>query len=134
VTLRSADPLDAPVINPNYLSQPADVQAFVQVIETIRAIANTPAFSDLNEVEILPGAGADLEGFIRSQGSTLWHPAGTAKIGRDRLAVVDPQLRVHGVEGLRVVDASVMPTVTSGNTVAPCFMIGWKAADMILNG
>ena len=134
VTLRSADPLDAPVINPNYLSQPADVQAFVQVIETIRAIANTPAFSDLNEVEILPGAGADLEGFIRSQGSTLWHPAGTAKIGRDRLAVVDPQLRVYGVEGLRVVDASVMPTVTSGNTVAPCFMIGWKAADLILNG
>ena len=106
----------------------------MQVIETIRAIANTPAFSDLNEVEILPGAGADLEGFIRSQGSTLWHPAGTAKIGRDRLAVVDPQLRVYGVEGLRVVDASVMPTVTSGNTVAPCFMIGWKAADLILNG
>jgi choline dehydrogenase len=131
VTLRSADPLDAPVINPNYLSQPADVQAFVQVIETIRAIANTPAFSDLNEVEILPGADADLEGFIRSQSLTLWHPAGTAKMGRDAMAVVDPQLRVYGVEGLRVVDASVMPTVTSGNTVAACFMIGWRAAEMI---
>jgi choline dehydrogenase len=132
VTLRSADPLDPPVIDPNYLSQPADVQAFVQVIETIRAIANTPAFSDLNEVEILPGAGADLESFIRSQSSTLWHPAGTAKMGRDAMAVVDPQLRVYGVEGLRVVDASVMPTVTSGNTVAPTFMIGWRAAEMIL--
>ncbi len=124
VTLRSADPLAPPSINPNYLQQPADVEAFVKVIEVIRAIANTPAFSDLNEVEILPGAGADLEGFIRSQGSTLWHPAGTCKIGRDAMAVVDPQLRVYGVEGLRVADASVMPTVTSGNTVAACFMIG----------
>ncbi|MFZ2358655.1 MAG: GMC family oxidoreductase N-terminal domain-containing protein [Anaerolineae bacterium] len=132
VTLRSADPLDPPLIDPNYLSQPADVQAFVQVIETIRAIASTPAFSDLNEVEILPGADADLEVFIRSQSSTLWHPAGTAKMGRDDMAVVDPQLRVYGVEGLRVVDASVMPTVTSGNTVAPTFMIGWRAAEMIL--
>lgn len=132
VTLRSADPLAAPVIDPNYLQQPADLQAFVQVIETIRAIAQTPDFSDLNEVEILPGADADLETFIRSQSSTLWHPAGTAKMGRDAMAVVDPQLRVHGVEGLRVVDASVMPAVTSGNTVAPAFMIGWRAAEMIL--
>ena len=132
VKLRSADPLAAPFIDPKYLQQPADVQAFVKVIEVIRAIANTPAFSDLNEVEILPGAGADLEGFIRSQGSTLWHPAGTAKIGYDAMAVVDPQLRVYGVEGLRVADASVMPTVTSGNTVAACFMIGAKAAEMIL--
>jgi choline dehydrogenase len=132
VKLRSADPLDPPSIDPNYLQQPADVLAFVKVIEVIRAIANTPAFADLNEAEILPGAGADLEGFIRSQSSTLWHPAGTAKIGRDAMAVVDPQLRVYGVDGLRVVDASIMPTVTSGNTVAPCFMIGWKAADMIL--
>lgn len=132
VTLRSADPLAAPVIDPNYLQQPADVQAFVRVIETIRAIAQTPAFGDLNETEIAPGADADLEAFIRSQSSTLWHPAGTAKMGRDAMAVVDPLLRVHGIEGLRVVDASVMPTVTSGNTVAPAFMIGWRAAEMIL--
>ncbi|MBI2378043.1 MAG: GMC family oxidoreductase N-terminal domain-containing protein [Deltaproteobacteria bacterium] len=134
VGLRSADPVAPPRINPNYLQQPADVKAFVKVIETIRAIANTPAFRDLNEVEILPGPGAELESFIRSKSSTLWHPAGTAKIGHDALAVVDPQLRVHGVDGLRVADASVMPTVTSGNTVAPCFMIGAKAADMILGG
>ena len=133
VTLRSANPLDPPAIDPKYLQQPADVQAFIKVIEVIRAIANTPAFSELNEVEILPGAGADLEGFIRSQSSTLWHPAGTAKAGHDAMAVVDPQLRVYGVDGLRVVDASVMPTVTSGNTVAPCFMIGWKAAEMVLS-
>ena len=132
ITLRSANPLDPPSVNPNYLQQPADVQAFVKVIEVIRAIANTPAFSELNDAELVPGPGADLEGYIRANSSTLWHPAGTAKIGRDAMAVVDPQLRVYGVEGLRVVDASVMPTVTSGNTVAPAFMIGWKAADMIM--
>ncbi len=131
VTLRSANPLDPPVINPNYLQAPADVQAFVKVIETIRAFANTPAFHDLNETELAPGPDANLEEFIRTQSSTLWHPVGTAKMGRDALAVVDPQLRVYGVEGLRVVDASVMPTVTSGNTVAASFLIGWKAADLI---
>ena len=70
----------------------------------------------------------------RGRGSTLWHPAGTCKLGHDRAAVVDPQLRVRGVEGVRVADASVMPTVTSGNTVAACFMIGEKAGAMILNG
>jgi choline dehydrogenase len=132
VRLRSADPLDPPVVDPHYLHEAADVRAFQEVIATIRAIAATPAFGDLNEVEILPGADAELEPFIRSQSSTLWHPAGTARMGHDAMAVVDPQLRVHGVEGLRVVDASVMPTVTSGNTVAPAFMIGWRAADMIL--
>jgi choline dehydrogenase len=86
--------------------------------------------------EIVPGNvdAAGLEGFIRSQASTLWHPAGTCKMGQDEQAVVDPQLRVRGVEGLRVADASVMPTVTSGNTVAACFMIGAKAADLILAG
>jgi choline dehydrogenase len=132
VMLNSADPMDKPCINPGYLQQPGDVKAFVKVIEVIRAIASTPAFSDLNEVEILPGPGADLEGFIRSQSSTLWHPAGTCKMGQDAMAVVDPQLRVYGVEGLRVADASVMPTVTSGNTVAPTFMIGARAANFIL--
>jgi len=133
VTLRSSNPLDPPVINPNYLAQPADVQVFVQAIELIRELAAADSFSELNGGELAPGDG-DLEGFIRSQSSTLWHPAGTCKIGRDAQAVVDPQLRVYGVEGLRVADASVMPTVTSGNTVAACFMIGEKAADMILSG
>ena len=131
--LRSANPADAPVVNPNYLQAPADVAVFVRALEIIRSIAGTRAFSDLNGGELAPGPG-DPDGFIRSQASTLWHPAGTCKIGRDAKAVVDPELRVYGVEGLRVADASVMPTVTSGNTVATCFMIGEKAADTILNG
>ncbi|GAB2558228.1 GMC family oxidoreductase [Spirosoma aerophilum] len=131
VKLRSADPLDKPVINPNYLSDAADVAVFRKAIDLIRKISETAAFASLNGGELAPGPG-DPEGFIRSQGSTLWHPAGTCKIGKDSMAVVDPSLRVHGVSGLRVADASVMPTVTSGNTVAACFMIGEKAADLIL--
>lgn len=133
VRLRSANPLDAPSINPNYLHQDADVQVLVAAVKLAREIANTKAFAGLNGGEIVPGPDADLEAFIRAQSSTLWHPAGTCKIGYDARAVVDPSLRVYGVQGLRVADASVMPTVTSGNTVAPCFLIGEKAADMILS-
>ncbi len=132
VRLRSSNPLDAPVINPGYLTQPADVQVFLNAVRLIREIAKTNAFSEMNAGELVPGPDANLEDFIRSQSSTLWHPAGTCKMGQDPLAVVDPQLRVHGVEGLRVADASIMPTVTSGNTVAPCFMIGARAANFIL--
>ena len=131
VTLRSADPAAAPRINPNYLQQEADVQVFRSAMKLIREMAGTKAFAGINGGELAPGA-ADLDGFIRSQSSTLWHPAGTCKIGRDALAVVDPDLRVYGVDGLRVADGSVMPTVTTGNTVAACFVIGEKAADLIL--
>ncbi len=132
VQLRSADPLAAPIVNPNYLQADADLQAFVQAVKIARDLAGTKAFEPFTAQELVPGVSANsLEPFIRSQSSTLWHPAGTCKIGRDALSVVDPALRVYGVEGLRVADASVMPTVTSGNTAAPTFMIGAKAADMI---
>jgi choline dehydrogenase len=134
VTLRSAHPQDAPKIDPKYLACSADVDVLVKAVKLCREIANTKAFSAMNGGELFPGPDAELAAFARSQGSTLWHPAGTCRIGHDRAAVVDPQLRVRGVEGVRVADASVMPTVTSGNTVAACFMIGEKAADMILNG
>jgi choline dehydrogenase len=133
IKLMSANPLDPPVVNPRYLEHEADVQVLVKAVDLCRKIANTKAFTDLNGGELAPGTEGDLMDFIQTQASTLWHPAGTCRIGHDALAVVDPQLRVHGVEGLRVADASVMPTVTSGNTVASCFMIGDKAADMILN-
>lgn len=133
VKLRSSDASDAPIIDPRYLSQESDVQVFVRALEIIREMVNTKAFADINGGELAPGAEGDVEGYIRSQSSTLWHPAGTCKMGRDAMAVVDPQLRVYGVEGLRVVDASVMPQVTSGNTQGPCFMIAEKAADMILS-
>jgi choline dehydrogenase len=131
VTLGSADPFAPPRIEPAYLSVEADMQVFRHALKVIREIAAAPAFRELNEVEILPGPGADVDSFIRQNATSLWHPVGTARMGHDATAVVDPQLRVRGVEGLRVVDASVMPSVPSGNTVAPTFMIGWRAADLI---
>ncbi|MDH3673986.1 MAG: FAD-dependent oxidoreductase [Anaerolineae bacterium] len=130
VSLRSANPQDPPVINPNYLQSEADVQVFKGALNIIREIANAPAFGDLNGGELVPGE-IDEEAYIRGNCSTLWHPAGTCRMGHDELAVVDPQLRVHGLEGLRVADASVMPTVTSGNTHVPALMIGEKLVDMI---
>ena len=134
VTLRSANPGDVPKIDPKYLSCSADVDVLVKAVKLCREISKTKVFSAMNGGELFPGTDADLAAFVRAEASTLWHPAGTCKMGYDRAAVVDPQLRVRGVEGVRVADASVMPIVTSGNTVAPCFMIGEKAAAMILNG
>lgn len=133
VRLRSVDPFDPPIINPNYLQMETDLQAYIKAIELCREIANTEAFAEFNDGEVAPGLDADLEQYIRKYAETIWHPVGTCRMGRDALAVVDPQLKVYGVEGLRVVDASVMPTVTSGNTNAACVMIGEKAADMILS-
>jgi choline dehydrogenase len=133
VTLRSADPLVLPVVDPRYLEQEADLQVFVDAIGTIRKIGAAEAFSDLNEMELVPGTDANLADYIRNNASTIWHPVGTCKMGRDAMAVVDPQLRVYGIEGLRVADASVMPSETSGNTNAASIMIGEKLSDMILN-
>jgi choline dehydrogenase len=100
-----------------------------------REISRTRAFADFTQAEVAPGlkaTDAELRQFIRHTASTVWHPVGTCKMGRDAMAVVDPQLRVHGIEGLRVADASIMPTITAGNTNAACVMIGEKAADLIL--
>ena len=95
-------------------------------------MARTRVFADLNNGEICPEPGNDVEQFARKHATTIWHPARTCKMGRDAMAVVDPRLRVYGLDGLRVVDASIMPVVTCGNTHAPCVMIAEKAADMIL--
>jgi choline dehydrogenase len=134
VGLKSNDPLAAPKIQENYLQCEADVQVQLKAIELARELVRTRAFADLYDGEALPGAGrdeAELRRYVRSRAGTIWHPVGTCKMGRDRMAVVDPQLRVHGVEGLRVVDASVMPTIVSANPNAAIIMIGEKAADLI---
>jgi choline dehydrogenase len=133
VKLRSANPQDPPIIDPHYLQMPTDLEAYVRAIELCRQIASTKAFAEFNDGEVAPGLTADLEQYIRTYADTIWHPVGTCKMGRDAMAVVDPQLRVYGVEGLRVADASIMPTVPSGNTNASCIMIGEKAADLILS-
>ena len=104
---------------------------FVKALEIIRKITGHTAFADLNGGEIAPSLEGDVAGYARQNGSTIWHPAGTCKMGNDEAAVVDAQLRVKGVEGLRVGDASIMPNVTSGNTHVPVLMIAEKLSDML---
>jgi choline dehydrogenase len=136
--LRSANPLEPPLIQPNYLASEADVAVLVRGFELAQTLAHTRAFEPFLGPEIKPGVPLqqpeDLRDYIRNNASTVFHPVGTCKMGLDPLAVVNPQLQVYGVEGLRVADASIMPTITNGNTNAPAIMIGEKAADLIKGG
>ena len=139
ITLGSADPLDQPLIDPAYLSDPADLPQFVEGIRTVREIFRAKPLADLVGRELGPGAeaesDADIAAYVRDRASgTIFHPVGTCKMGTDELAVVDPSLRVRDLEGLRVVDASIMPTLIGGNTNAPTIMIAEKAAAIIRGG
>ena len=136
VMIKSRDPLAAPAMQPNYLSTELDCRTMVEGVKVARKLARTQALAELIGDEYRPGDSAqsddDVLEFVRSYGATIFHPVGTCKMGADAQAVVDARLRVHGVAGLRVVDASIMPTLVSGNTNAPVVMIAEKAADMIL--
>lgn len=136
VTLSGSEPRALATVQPNYLTADTDMQVFLHGIELARALAWSRAFTDFTQEELAPGpavkSAAEKRAFIRRYASTLWHPVGTCRMGRDLMAVVDPQLRVHGAEGLRVADASVMPRIVAGNTNAACVMIGEKAANLIL--
>lgn len=136
LTLRSADPLDPPVIQANYLTEPEDCDALVKGVKIARRIAAAPALASLIESEFKPGVGIETDNeildYVRSISTTVFHPVGTCRMGQDADAVVDEQLRVHGIMGLRVADASIMPTIVSGNTNAVAIMIGEKAADILL--
>jgi len=138
VTLRSNIPTDAPAIAPNYLSTPDDQYTATNAIRVTREIMAQPALEPFAPTEYRPGPALqtheDLLPAIGDIATTIFHPIGTAKMGTDPMAVVDSQLRVHGLTGLRVVDASVMPSITSGNTSSPTVMIAEKAADMIKAG
>jgi choline dehydrogenase len=132
----SADPTASPQIEPRYLSAEIDRKTAVAGVKILREIFQQPAFRDLWKREILPGRSAqtdtDLLKFVQSSGGTVFHPVGTCRVGKAEGSVVDPRLRVHGVEGLRVVDASVMPKITSANTNAASLMIGLRGASLIL--
>lgn len=135
VRLASKDPFAAPLIDPNFLGERDDVDRMIAGFKIMRNVLNQPALRNLSGKEIAASAGAtsdaDIEQFIRNKADTIYHPVGTCRMGPGPMDVVDAELRVHGIAGLRVVDASVMPQVTSGNTNGPTIMIAEKAADLI---
>jgi choline dehydrogenase len=136
ISLKSADPFVAPIIQPNYLEAEEDRRALREGVKLARDVFAQAAFDPYRGPELMPGAHVQkdeqIDTFIRRTAETIYHPVGSAKMGKGADAVVDAQLRVYGVEGLRVVDASVMPDLVSGNTNAPTIMIAEKAADMML--
>ena len=135
IGLRSADPADAPLIQPNYLENETDSRTTIAGIRMVRDVIAQPAFDAYRGAELAPGdavqSDADLTAWLRANAMTTFHPVGTCRMGSDPMAVVDARLAVHGIAGLRVADASVMPVITSGNTNAPAIMIGEKAAGFL---
>jgi choline dehydrogenase len=136
IRINSADPLEYPAIFPNYLSDHRDCQVAFDSIKVARKIAGAPSLKNHIVDEYAPGSqyqsDEELPEAARQYRQTIYHPVGTCKMGQDDLSVVDARLRVHGMENLRLADASIMPEIVSGNTNAPAIMIGEKAADMIL--
>jgi choline dehydrogenase len=133
VRLTGPDP-DQPVeIQTNALSHPDDLRTAIACVEKLREIGNSAPMRPLVKREVMPGnlRGSELEAYIRNAASTYWHQVGTAKMGRDPMAVVDSNLRVRGINRLRIADGSIMPRITTGNTMAPCVVIGERAADML---
>lgn len=136
ISIRSSDPLAPPIINPGYLSEQSDLDDLVDGVLFLRQLASRPALAAVIEEEIAPGPGCTtheaLADYVRRNASTVFHPCGTCRMGPDdRANVVDAELRVHGIAGLRVVDASIFPNITSGNTNAPVAMVAEKAASLI---
>ena len=137
VSLRSPDPLDPPAIDPRYLTDPSgqDVRTLIHGLRLARRVLAQQPLASFVDEELLPGAGArsddDLLAHLRARSQTLYHPAGTCRMGTDPLAVVDPTLRVRGIDGLRVVDASVIPRLPSGHTNWPTVMVAERAADLV---
>ena len=131
----SVDPFDHPEIHPNYLATEMDRQTQIAGMRFSRTIAEQPPLAEVVESEYVPGAHVqsdeNLLDAVRKYSATIYHPVGTCKMGHDPLAVVDDRLRVRGILGLRVIDASIMPVITSGNTNAPTIMIAEKASDLI---
>ena len=137
IHITSRDPRQPPAINFNFLSAAVDGELTVRAVQIARAVMTAKAMAPLQVSEEAPGkdrqTNDEILDWVKGAAETTYHPVGTCKMGSDPMAVVDARLRVHGIDGLRVADASIMPTLTSGNTNAPAIMIGEKAADLVLN-
>ncbi|HXO50102.1 MAG TPA: GMC family oxidoreductase N-terminal domain-containing protein [Mycobacterium sp.] len=133
ICLTGPDPTDPVQIQANMLSHPDDLKSAITGVELCREIGNSAALRPFAKREVMPGnvKGAELERFIRDAASTYWHQTGTAKMGQDAMSVVDGELKVYGIQRLRIADGSIMPRVTTGNTMAPCVIIGERAADIL---
>jgi choline dehydrogenase len=131
--LTGPNPLDPIEIEANFLSHPDDLKAAIACVELCREVGNSAALRSFNKREVMPGnlKGAALENFIRDATMTTWHETCTAKMGRDPMSVVDGRLNVYGITHLRVADGSILPRVTTGNTQAPCVIIGERAAEIL---
>ena len=137
LAIRSADPFDQPRIEPNYFAEEIDRKTMVAGLRMLRDIYRQPSFRGLWDIEMVPGEAVDtsagLWDFARTTGGTVFHCVGTCRMGSDDGSVLDPQLRVRGVENLRVIDASVMPLITSANTNASSLMIGERGAALVMS-
>jgi choline dehydrogenase len=133
LTISGANPDDLPLIYPNFLSTEQDIKALTRSVEICRELGNSSSLRKFAKREIMPGPlkGKELERFIRNAAGTYFHEVGTCKMGRDEMSVVDGKLRVRGIDGLRIADGSVMPAITTGNTMAPCVIIGERCAEEI---
>jgi choline dehydrogenase len=133
IRLTGADPSDPIVIEANTLAEPDDMKAAIACVELCREIGNSGPLRPFVMREVMPGnlKGAALENFIRDAASSYWHQTCTAKMGYDAMSVVDGSLKVHGIDNLRIADGSIMPRVTTGNTMAPCVIIGERVAEML---
>ncbi|WP_341205518.1 GMC oxidoreductase, partial [uncultured Sulfitobacter sp.] len=135
ITLASANPEDAPLINPNALAEAQDLEILVEGVKIARKIMSSPALDDFRGEERFPGVDVqtddEIRAYLRANIQTIYHPVGTCKMGSDDMAVVGADLKVHGIDALRVADASIMPTIVNGNTNAAAIMIGEKCSDLI---
>ncbi len=136
IVLKSSDPHDGPMIKPNLLGDADDMRRMIDGVKIAQSIYRAPTFLPYFDGPFLPGPGIEsddeIEAYVRANTAPTYHPVGSCTMGLDALAVVDPRLRVVGIEGLRVIDASIMPIIPSANTNAPSIMVGEKGSDMVL--